>query len=367
MSAKVSLDLRLEALAEALSAAAVGQLPWQEPLQQFATLTGAYGAELLCLGRSPSHIIANGFPELVGEFARLGGHDPTVNSRIRHGMAAPPLVILDEADVETRDDMRRHPEYGDLIRRAELEYVCLTTLTRGADETIGLSSLRSRQAGNITIDEKRIFGAAARHFRNALRMQSALEDRAITLVAGAFEQTGAAAFMLDRRGFVRAHTASAEALVAGGDLRILGRRLCLRDPADRSLDRAIERACMTRSVADCAASTAVARDAQGLAYPIDVTPLAKQQGMLFDAAVLVVARPPRPIEARAAQIATLLYGLTGAEGAVAGLLAAGVAPAAIAERQRISIGTVRTHIHRILEKAGARGQVEFVAALLART
>lgn len=81
---------------------------------------------------------------------------------------------------------------------------------------------------------------------------------------------------------------------------------------------------------------------------------------------LLIARPPRDGEARCGEIARALYGLTPAEAAVAAKLVAGFGPQAVAERTGVSVGTVRTHIRRIFEKARVSSQLELVAAISAR-
>lgn len=361
------LDVALAQLAEALAAAAVGDHPWETPLEQLTALTGGHVGELICLGPPAVVQIVSGLDPLAPQqLAAVGGHDPRVNSRVRIGLAAAPMTVLDEADLDTRGDALRHPEYGDFLRRMDIEHICLTTLERQTADTIGLSVMRGRKAGNISADEKRLFTAAAHHFRAAIRMRIALEHRAIELTSTAFERAEHAAFLLDRRGQLRAWTARADALLAAGDLAAEGGRLRLRDRSDKALGVAIERARLASSIADTAPAMVSASDSDGFCYPLEIISLPARHGLPFEAGVLVVARLPHAVEVRAARIAAFLYGLTRAEAAVAGMLANGVAPRQIAERQHIAVGTVRTHIHRILAKSGTASQLEFASALLAR-
>lgn len=105
-------------------------------------------------------------------------------------------------------------------------------------------------------------------------------------------------------------------------------------------------------------------DEGGLAFLLHVSPLPpSSQGLESDAAVLVVAKPPRRRDAEIAVLAGKLYDLTPAERGVAALMAAGKSANAIAEAQGIGVGTVRTHIRHILAKAHCPSQLAFAAAL----
>ena len=61
--------------------------------------------------------------------------------------------------------------------------------------------------------------------------------------------------------------------------------------------------------------------------------------------------------------AQALYGLSPSESLIAGLLATGRSVSAIAEQRRTSIGTVRSQVRRVFEKAGASSQIKLVASL----
>jgi DNA-binding CsgD family transcriptional regulator len=81
--------------------------------------------------------------------------------------------------------------------------------------------------------------------------------------------------------------------------------------------------------------------------------------------VLLIVRQPTEDEERIAEAARALFGLTPAEARVSAGLALGRNVAGIAGAQRVSVGTVRTHVKRIFDKAGVSSQVE-LASLLAR-
>jgi DNA-binding CsgD family transcriptional regulator len=76
-----------------------------------------------------------------------------------------------------------------------------------------------------------------------------------------------------------------------------------------------------------------------------------------------VTDPDREIETSEALVSRL-FGLTGAEAAVAVCLAAGYTLEETAERRRITRGTARLHLKNAFRKTGARGQAQLIAHLL---
>ncbi len=361
-----SLDRELAGLVDDLTEVALGACAWTTPLSRLAALTGSKSAELFAFGAAPFHFITEFDREEIVAFSEMNGHDPRINSRVRVGMCAPAGAILDENDFSTERDGRCHPLYGKAIEQLDIPYAQLCILDRSSEGHTGLTVLGTRRGGPPSGEQTRILAAAANHFRNAWRAHRATEHRGMTLTAHGFEQTGVAAFVLDRAGQVQAWSAHADAMLRRGDLRMQNRRLQLRDVSNPSLSIAVERARTSRRIDDAPTNSVVARTEDGLAYILEVIPLPARHGFEFEAGAVVIARAPREVERNAARAAHLLYGLTPAESAVAGLLAAGLSAQTIAERQGVAIGTVRTHIRRVLEKTGSRSQLDLVTSILAR-
>lgn len=359
----ISISQRLAEVSDALQAAAVGHLGWDVALGALAGATGSKAGELIGLGNAPFQIITEISPEQMDCFIAANGHDPLINSRVRIGMRAPTMKLLDEADFDTAGDRRRHRDYGEVIRSLDIPFAQLTILQRTPEVTLGLTLLRTERAGAMPEPQKRLLQAAAPHVVSAVRLHMAAEGRAMDLTAAGFQQTHHAAFVLDRAGRLRAWSALADRLLQAGDLRLKDGRLWGRDAADLQLARAIERARRVRDVSDIAPQAVLTTDANGLAYPLEVMPLPSRHGFDFEAGVIVLASPPRAIDARVTQVAASIFGLTRAEAAVAGLLIAGLAAAEIAHRQGVGIGTIRTHIRRLFDKTGTRNQVGLIAAL----
>ena len=351
-----------------LEGAGVGQAGWEAALDSVARVTGSMGAQLIGLGRDaliPFNLMTGVPPEAVADFEAAGGGDPRVNSRVRVGSRSDELVVLDEAAFTTEADMRRHPDYANWIHTYDMHHTCLTTLVKGPDSLVGLALLRGRRHGHIDDEAKRAFARLAGRARSAVRTQIALQDQSMLLAAGMMEAMGATVFICDDHGRVRAMTPSAEALLAAGDfLRLRSGTLTAAREADQAGLGALIAAAAGK-LETPRSLTAVRQSTGDDVLLLEAAPLPPGHGPRLGARVLVIALAPTSDEARLAEAARALYGLSAAESAVAAQLALGRNPAVIAHGRSVSIGTVRSQVRRILEKAGAASQLEF-AALLAR-
>jgi DNA-binding CsgD family transcriptional regulator/PAS domain-containing protein len=359
-------DQTLAALSVQFHQAAVGMVTWEAALEALAKATGSQNAELIGFGSRQFHLYSGLYDGALQEFASAGGQEPAINSRIRVGLAAAEMMVLDEAAFTTESDCRRHREYGKILEKLDIPFVCLTPLQKKPDSQIGLSVMRSGRVGNIERDQKRVFAAAAPHILNAITTALALEGRAIGLVQQAFESLDEAAFVIDGTGRAHAWTSAADALLGAGVFRMPEGRLALAAGDDAGFQRAVAAAVSVKGVDDQAPAPVLTYDQSGLAFLVHVTPLPRAHGFNFDAAALVVAKRPRALEVHSANIARQIFGLTPSEAAVAGLLASGLSAQAVADRQGVALGTVRTHIRRLLEKSGTMSQLEFLSALAQR-
>ena len=362
----MSLETRLFRVQEAVKDVAVGTRPWADALSALTDATGSRSGELISFGETPLQVITDVDEDLLGQFRMARGHDPDVNSRVRVGLRAPEMTILDESHFDTLGDRKRHGEYGRILDQIDIPYAQLAVLERTTENILGVTLLGSARGGIMGRTERKVMTAALPHILSAVRVQRACEGRAIALATAAFEQSGTAAFLLDRGLRLKAMTAPASVLLQRGDFRLKDQRLGLPAAADGPFQLALRRAALFSGIGDPAPVTARASGPDGLAYIVEAAPLPAAHGFSFDAAVVVIARAPRCLEARAAKVAALLYGLTPAESSVAGLLATGLSAHTIAERKGVTIGYVRTHIRRLLDKTGSRNQIDLIAALVAR-
>ena len=355
----------VEVAAELFQAAGLGQVTWEAALDGLAAVTGSTGAQLIGLGSDatvPINLMTGVPPETGRDFVAVGGGDPAINSRVRVGMRAAELEVLDETAFTTAADMRLNPEYAEWIRRYDMHHTCLTNLVKEPERNAGLALLRAERQGNVNDEQKRAFAALAAHARAAVRTQMALEAQGAQLLAGAMEAVRATAFFCDAGGRVRGMTASAEVLLSAGDvLRLRQGALTTVCEADR---RGLE-AALALALAGGAPSYAAAarRVHSGERLFIEATPLPSSRAPGFGARVLVIVHGPGVDETRVAVAAASLYGLSTSEAAIAAQLTAGRSPAAIAHERGVALGTVRSQVRRIYDKMGVTSQLELAARL----
>lgn len=355
---------------EGFGSAALGVESWETSLQRLAAATGSKCGQLIGLGVEaaiPFNVMTGLAAEGGSEFQAVNGADPRINSRVRIGWRAPELGVVDETAFTTEDDGRRFPEYGDLIRRYDIPFICLSPLLKEGPMLVGLSVMRGGRQGNIEADEKAVFAALAPHARTAVRMQLALTGEGSRLLAGALESAETAAFLCDGAGGVQAMTARAEGVVAAQSaLALRERRLRGRSEADnQALQTAIRQASTANLDAFATRQSVLVLGwgAERLVVQVDPLP-STDWGLAFAPRVLVVVRNA---STRQAPLSVLLraFDLTPAEAAVALDLAAGRSREAIASERRVSLSTVRQQVKAILQKAGVSREAELVLAIKA--
>lgn len=350
-------------------AAAFGRIPWAEAVARFAEWTGSRSGQLVGFGSRaavPFNLMTNLPAECGEDWVASGGGDPQINSRVRIGSAAAELEICDERHFSTADDMRRHREYGQWIERYDCRFTCLTPLVRQDATLIGLAVIRSAAQGPIADDERRAFAALAPHVRTAVRTQMEVEAEGLDLLANSLGALSVAAFICDIFGYVRVMSPRAEDLVASGRwVECRNNRMRAARAQETSLiNGAIERAIATRtSISISSPDPFVVHSLDGEPLALEAVPLPADHAFRFSAAALLIARPPRNDEKRAAELSRLLFGLTPMEAVVASHIVSGRGPQVIAERAGISVGTVRSHVRRIFAKAGTASLIEFAAKL----
>lgn len=343
---------------------------WRDALQALALATGSRAGQLIGLG-APTAVPFNYMPDmpdgLAEEFVAVGGGDPRINPRVRAGLKAPVMASVAEADF---DEPGREPAsiYTDLVARHDIPFICLTTLVRDEGATIGLSALRSSRDGHISGEQRRAFEALAPHARRAVETEIHMRDHGAMVLAGSLDALDIEAFVVDAFGRIRAMSRSAEArLEAQVHLQARGRRLTACDPeAARALQAAIHQAAGPWALAP-PSPYVVARPA-GVGEPLvlEVGPVARGLSAFGDGMALVIARAPNRLQTRLGGLSLALFGLTPTEAVVASALASGRSPQAVADSMNVSIGTVRTHIRRVFDKAGVHSLLELASRFMGR-
>ena len=304
-------------------AAGLGEISWLTALEELARLTGSMGGELIGLGDRaavPFNWMTGVASEAAVEFVAAGGGCPRVNSRVRIGMAAPELAVLDESAFTSAEDATRFPAYGEWLRRHDLGFICLSPLLRQDRLLVGLALMRNEAQGNVTAEQRRAFGVVAPHVRAAVRTQMAIDDRGLGLASNLLDALSSALFVCDGQGRVLSLSPAAEAIVlAGGPLRMTRGVLA----AARETETTILRAAIAQAAAGCGsirppARPVVVRDADGNRPAlVEVCAAPGEYALRFGSAALVSVRNPGPDEGRLADAARALFRLTPAEALVA--------------------------------------------------
>ena len=104
---------------------------------------------------------------------------------------------------------------------------------------------------------------------------------------------------------------------------------------------------------------------QPLAVLVAPLPAASLNARGIGAAAVILAREHFNITVVSGSQLMELFGLTGAEARVATELITARSLREVAATLGVSIGTVRTHLHRLFDKTGTRRQAELVRLLMA--
>lgn len=349
--------------------AGFGETSWLEALRSLADVTGSMGAQLVGFGADaaiPFNWIHGLPPEAADEFAASGGANPEVNSRVRIGMSAPELTVLDEAAFTSAEDATRFREYGRWLERYDLAAGCLSPLLRRDGLLIGAALMRNSAQGNVTSEQKRAFAVLSLHLQSAVRTRMAVGEHGWQLASGVLDALSLVAFICAPDGRILARTTSGDAFLATDD-RLVARRGVLAPVRDRdavAFRAAIGAASAMRIPQPADARSVVVRTREGDApLLVEVATAPAIYALGHGMAALVIVRSFDGGRARRTERLRDLFGLTRAEAEVASRLAEGLGPQAIAETFGVAIGTVRTHIRVIYDKCEVRGQVELVALL----
>jgi DNA-binding CsgD family transcriptional regulator len=359
----------LKRTATLLRGAAVGQGGWEEALNAFADTVGSRTGQLIAFGRDslvPLNIMTRVADECAAEFVASGGSDPHNNSRIRLGSAAAELQVLDDADFTVEQDRARAPAFGEWMDRYDIGYSRITPLVKENGALVGIAALSARGQGAMSPEACRAFDLLVRHARAAVILRNTFEDKAVDLLTATLNEQRAAVAICDIGGKVCRLTGRAERILASGQFaRLIEGSVVPRRREEREqFERRLAQALRSRVEAGVAPPRPIAlSDAEGNRTLVEFLPLPPENTFAFAASVMIVFPEQADPARRRAELARELFTLTEAEEAVARMLLQGRSAAEIAAASGRTVGTIRNHLHRILDKSGCSSQVEFVAVM----
>lgn len=363
-------DEQLAAVAEAFGRAALGG-DWDVALNIFADACGAERGELIGVGADaavPFNWLPRTDPAILTEFEALGGGSPLVNPRVRAGMRMAPLQVWHEVQCSTPEELRRNFVYADFARRWDIPYGSQTNVLLQDGMLVGLAVLRGEAAGVPQAEDRRAFEVLSPHVRAAVLTQMAVEGQGAALISGALEAVGAAAFVLDGLGRVRAMTPAADAAARRGSIRLSGGRLGAVDGRDgAALAEAIRAATSGLvGVHRTGLRTVVLRtgDSPAEVEIADVVTLpSRPYSFGFQPRTLVVIRGAERARPGVAAVLGRAYGLTAAEADIALAIAEGETREEIATRRRASLETIRSQLKTVFAKLGVNRESQLVGRM----
>lgn len=355
-------------LADAFGTAALDG-SWYDALTSLAAACGSRTGQLVGFG--PGTVDFNYWtevpPEVIEEFAAIGGGDPVVNPRVRAGRSVPELSVLTERDFISPDEFARNELYS-WGRSHDLVFSCLSPLIHTSERMVGLALIRSEAEGHFESAERDLFASLAPHVRAAARTHLLLEGQALALLTGTLESLSVAAFVCDARGRVVGHTALAEVELEAGRLRLQhGTLTAADDPSVGGLQDAIAEAVagLRRPGPPPHRTVLLKADAGTEPLVLDVISLPRRAADFSASARALVVVRGRRTDPTAEVVAAVrgLWGLTEAEANVAIMLSQGRSKADIAEVREVSVGTVQMQAKSIYAKVGVKRQAELGARL----
>jgi len=270
--------------------------------------------------------------------------------------------------IECRKDARR---VYDSLADYDIRY-CLGTKVRVDSSCFGMMGLMRRpsQAPFDAADLARmkILGP---HINRAMTLfaQSSVADRQRRAAFAALNHIAPALAVLEGSGHVVYHNEKMRMLAREGDVSIHNGRVHATSPQIRARILTAVREChqaVLNGRPHLSRAIAVPRSSERSPLAVLVGSTRGEEGDEETVSPLVVLLATDPDARPEIQRSALseLYGMTGAEADVAGMLAEGFSPDEIAHELGISMNTVRTHMKRVFEKTRVGRQADLVRVLL---
>lgn len=281
-------------------------------------------------------------------------------------------AVLAGNDYITDDEYRKSTYYNEYMRRVGVFYTVGCCVYREDALTGILTFARSPGKPPYGSDDLSFLSALMPHLQRCLSLQRRVAGLESELAASreALDQIEQAVVLLDQDARLRFANRSARRLLDQNDgLAITRGKLCAARSAEQArLGRLVHDAGLTTRGRGSGAGgwLSVSRPSLRRPFGLMVSPLPRDASALsLRASVAVLVWDPETRRCVPAEMLAQAYGLTPAEGRVAGLLGEGLDCRSCGERLGVSVETVRTHVKRIFSKTRTRGQSDLVRLLMA--
>lgn len=261
--------------------------------------------------------------------------------------------------------------YNDWLRQQDVFYSSAAVVEKRNDRSFNVTLARSERAGAYTPEELQGIAVLMPHLQTGIALHRRLHrlDALAQASVGVLETIPFGIVLLDERGQVLHANSSAVALVRTSRLLHLveGSAVRARQPADDALlQRHLHSAMQTgKRRPGGAGGTVRLRGIDGAQLQVLVAPLpawSSPFGQRSTAAIFL--SDPRTLIGSLAGMLQALYGMTPAEARLTEAMVNGLTPQEFADRQQISLHTVRTQFKAAAARVGTNRQAELVRIVL---
>lgn len=269
--------------------------------------------------------------------------------------------IVDDLDIFTYDQIKRHPYYQEFLAPHGLRWFGGVGIRCG-DELWCLSIQRTIGQGPFSEAEKNQLARLSKRLSGAAATASAIGEFTALGALEAFEVSGRGAALINRSGKIFRLNKLAEEILKD-HVRVVKGRLIAKDLTGiAAFEQAVSRLLNVESPA-VEPPIALARPGRLplLLYPTKLSSVARNA--LADCQVMVVLVDPELGRRPPTAAVQMAFHLTDAEARLAVQLATGEALEKVADRLGITKETSRTQLKSIFAKIGCHRQAELVAVL----
>jgi DNA-binding CsgD family transcriptional regulator len=347
--------------------AALGLTDWTSALAYLGKVFDSPVIQLAAVGSNgdiPVHHASGVSEDAAQGFIAERGFDPSCNPRTQRLLSNAPWQCITDEDL-TPAERSRWPIY-DFLRRFDADQVALTRFRDVENLVSAIVVMRSTRAGPFDATETRRLVAATPGIEEAFRAALLLGSAQDRVVIDTAERLGNPVLLIGADREIVSLSPSAEQIVRRGtELSTTQGRLIATDPVS---DLALEHATRAASLANPGdrGGRRIKIRGRGTGRPLGLHlfalpprlsgPISRAQVMVRIDQTTTHDLPDEPSLRRS-------FALTGAEAAVARLLADGHDLRAIAERRGSSVQTVRSQLKTIFEKTGTHRQAELAILL----
>jgi DNA-binding CsgD family transcriptional regulator len=281
-----------------------------------------------------------------------------------------PQPVETDQDILPKGELLRTEYYNDFWQRHDIHANLQLWLERRGPIQPSLSVARSRSAGEFAKPDVELAQLLLPHIQRAVTVEQRLHytDLAKDAAADALDTLRHGVMILDGTGRVIYLNRLARRLVAEGDgLSLDNNRLRGATPTlTRRLDAMLAKVAGRTDDFPIADATSLSRPSGKAPLALVAVPLRGEVEWLrtHGSMICLCVTDPTTRPATLPRVLARSFGLTATETAIAESLTAGSDIREIADQRKITPGTVRLHLSRIMAKTQTRRQAELVRLLM---